>query len=110
MPIVSDVPELSAFLLFSSFLHPCFRMKGLEILHLIQFGEFPEAMGEVVDELAALLRPYQIGVGIHPAHLLAPAITRRRHIRLEMRAALRQPLFISSKKNLIDNRSRVLLL
>lgn len=45
MPIVSDVSELSAFLLFSSFLHPCFRIKGLEILHLIQFGEFPETMG-----------------------------------------------------------------
>ena len=105
-----DLWHTLSFLLFSSFLHPCFRMKGLEILHLIQFGEFPETMGEVVDELAALLRPYQIGVGIHPAHLLAPAITRRRHIRLEMRAALCQPLFISSKKNLIGNRSRVLLL
>lgn len=45
MPIVLKHQKLSAFLLFSSFLHPCFRMKGLEILHLIQFGEFPETMG-----------------------------------------------------------------
>ena len=67
-------------------------MKGLEILHLKQFGEFPKAMGEVVDELAALLRPNQIGAGIHLAHFLASAITCRRHIRLEMRAALCQSL------------------